>query len=186
MYTDYDYTELFSSLGSNFIPLALTVLFFVGLFKLFEKAGEPGWKAIIPFYNTYTLCKISKCTKLFFLKLVSDILGGISLAISLAYLLMYCIDSLSTHPEDNWFIVFLIVFAIACLFGLVSFITWIFISINLTKAFGVSGAVVFALIFARRLTIFILGIMDSVEYQYTDKTKSEPEYIFDEKHVSII
>ena len=42
----------------------LTVLFFVlttiGLWKLFEKAGTPGWVILIPFYNFYIWLKIIK------------------------------------------------------------------------------------------------------------------------------
>ena len=33
------------------------VLMAVGLWKMFEKAGEPGWTGIIPFYNQYKLCE---------------------------------------------------------------------------------------------------------------------------------
>ncbi len=29
----------------------------VGLYKMFEKAGEPGWAGFIPFYNKYKLCE---------------------------------------------------------------------------------------------------------------------------------
>ena len=29
------------------------------MWKIFEKAGEPGWAAIIPFYNAYVLFKIT-------------------------------------------------------------------------------------------------------------------------------
>ena len=29
----------------------------VGLWKMFEKAGEPGWIGFVPFYNTYKLCE---------------------------------------------------------------------------------------------------------------------------------
>ncbi|WP_175956865.1 DUF5684 domain-containing protein [Schaalia sp. Marseille-Q2122] len=39
--------------------LIATVLSIVGMWKLFEKAGEPGWAAIIPFYNAYILVKIA-------------------------------------------------------------------------------------------------------------------------------
>ena len=28
----------------------------VGMWKMFEKAGEPGWPALIPFYNMYKFC----------------------------------------------------------------------------------------------------------------------------------
>ena len=40
------------------IQLALTVLVIAGMWKVFEKAGEPGWAAIIPIYNLYILTKI--------------------------------------------------------------------------------------------------------------------------------
>src|SRR5580700_339654 len=33
---------------------------FAGLYKIFEKAGEKGWKAIIPIYNYYVWLKILK------------------------------------------------------------------------------------------------------------------------------
>ena len=31
----------------------------VGMWKMFEKAGEPGWPALIPFYNLYKFCTIT-------------------------------------------------------------------------------------------------------------------------------
>jgi hypothetical protein len=31
----------------------------VALWKVFEKAGQPGWAAIIPFYNFYILLKVA-------------------------------------------------------------------------------------------------------------------------------
>ena len=40
------------------IYLALIVLGVVGFWKVFTKAGEEGWKSIIPIYNVYTLLKI--------------------------------------------------------------------------------------------------------------------------------
>jgi len=42
-----------------FVTLGLIVLIFVGLWKVFEKAGKPGWAAIIPIYNLYVLVKVS-------------------------------------------------------------------------------------------------------------------------------
>lgn len=39
--------------------LALIVLSVVALWKVFTKAGEEGWKSLIPFYNTYTLFRIA-------------------------------------------------------------------------------------------------------------------------------
>lgn len=39
--------------------LAVTIVSFAGLWKTFEKAGEPGWAAIVPIYNLYIMVKIS-------------------------------------------------------------------------------------------------------------------------------
>lgn len=35
------------------------VLLAIAYWKIFEKAGEPGWKALIPFYNTYSQYKFT-------------------------------------------------------------------------------------------------------------------------------
>lgn len=43
---------------SIILYLAVVVLLIIGWWKLFTKAGEPGWKSIIPIYNVYTFCKI--------------------------------------------------------------------------------------------------------------------------------
>ncbi|MGH3734270.1 MAG: DUF5684 domain-containing protein [Micromonosporaceae bacterium] len=40
------------------VYLALIVLMIAGLWKIFSKAGEPGWAAIIPIYNLVVLLKI--------------------------------------------------------------------------------------------------------------------------------
>lgn len=42
-----------------FVTLGGIVLLFAGLWKVFEKAGKPGWAGIIPIYNLYVLVKIS-------------------------------------------------------------------------------------------------------------------------------
>lgn len=42
----------------SLIGLAIAIVSIIGMWKMFTKAGEEGWKAIIPVYNVYTLCKI--------------------------------------------------------------------------------------------------------------------------------
>jgi len=39
--------------------LAVAAVFITGMWKTFEKAGQPGWAAIIPFYNIYILTQIA-------------------------------------------------------------------------------------------------------------------------------
>ncbi len=38
--------------------LVLSIIVIVSIWKIFEKAGKPGWAAIIPIYNMYVLLKI--------------------------------------------------------------------------------------------------------------------------------
>jgi hypothetical protein len=47
---------------SAFIPIlivtwVLAIVGIVAMWKVFTKAGQPGWAAIVPFYNTYVLLK---------------------------------------------------------------------------------------------------------------------------------
>jgi hypothetical protein len=41
------------------IELAIAILVIAGFWKVFEKAGHPGWAAIVPIYNLYILCKVA-------------------------------------------------------------------------------------------------------------------------------
>lgn len=40
------------------VLFAVAIVVIIGWWKMFEKAGEPGWKAIIPIYNLVVLLKI--------------------------------------------------------------------------------------------------------------------------------
>jgi len=70
-YSTYDYTTTTTTSDANaglaagmmliiFLAIAVfVVIAVVGMWKLFEKAGEQGWKALIPVYNTWILMEIS-------------------------------------------------------------------------------------------------------------------------------
>jgi hypothetical protein len=47
------------ALFMGLVYLALLVLVIAGMWKMFEKAGQPGWGAIVPIYNLYLLLKIA-------------------------------------------------------------------------------------------------------------------------------
>ena len=52
--------ELSVNIGTVLFSLPIIMGYFLGLWKLFEKAGRLGWEAIIPFYNIYILIKITE------------------------------------------------------------------------------------------------------------------------------
>jgi hypothetical protein len=41
------------------IALAVAILMIVAMWKIFAKAGRPGWASLIPFYNIYVLLEIA-------------------------------------------------------------------------------------------------------------------------------
>ena len=41
------------------LVLAIGIVAIIGMWKMFSKAGKPGWGAIIPFYNMYCLFDIA-------------------------------------------------------------------------------------------------------------------------------
>ena len=55
----YSYSTYSSSPIVNIITLVLCVLAIAGAWKVFVKAGIPGWHSLIPILNTYDICKIA-------------------------------------------------------------------------------------------------------------------------------
>jgi hypothetical protein len=41
------------------IYLAFLIFMIVAMWKVFTKAGQPGWAILIPIYNLYVMCKIA-------------------------------------------------------------------------------------------------------------------------------
>ncbi len=41
------------------VQVAIVVLAIAGMWATFAKAGQPGWGAIVPFYNMYLMCKVA-------------------------------------------------------------------------------------------------------------------------------
>lgn len=54
MYSDYYLRQLMSAgAGFIFFLLAIVVVLIVAQWKIFVKAGKPGWASIVPFYSSY-------------------------------------------------------------------------------------------------------------------------------------
>lgn len=66
---------------SGLIGLAFAVLAIVGMWKIFTKAGEPGWYSIIPIWNTIVMIKIVGRPMWWFLLLFVPIVNIVILVI---------------------------------------------------------------------------------------------------------
>ena len=77
-----DFSMYLPSQASLIFSVAILVLTAVILYKLFEKAGVPSWKALIPFYNIFTLYEISWGNGFYCLLLLIPIVNFIAMAIT--------------------------------------------------------------------------------------------------------
>ena len=82
----------------------LVILSIVILWRIFTKAGEAGWKSIIPIYNTYTLFKIADgCGWKFLLLLIP--------VVNIIFSIILCIDLARAFGKSDAFAVGLIFFS---------------------------------------------------------------------------
>lgn len=169
---DYEtFYEVFSTgtyFVSNMISLATSILTIIALWKIYAKANEPGWAALIPFYNQYVLYKISGKKKLFWAYL------GITIGMVVFYigfivaLVGFVGIGLTPHYNSDKFAGFGVAF-ILCLIGVFAcaiavFIIKIFQCIGLVKNFGLSGGYTVGLIFVPVVFYCIIAFSNKIQY----------------------
>jgi hypothetical protein len=118
---------LFAVLGSMMLVfLAIFVVFVIGGWKVFTKAGQPGWAIIIPIYNIYILLTIvgrpAWWIILFFIPIANIVVG-----------LLVAIDLAKSFGQST-------VFGIVLLF-LFSFIGWLVLGFGNYKYVGPGAAI---------------------------------------------
>lgn len=59
------------------VSLVLAIIMIVAYWKIFNKFGEPGWKALIPVYNGYILLKYSWNPTMFWVVLIGAFVTNI-------------------------------------------------------------------------------------------------------------
>ena len=180
MYSNYnfdyfDYASVFSAMAGLFIfigiiSLAITVLFIIALWKMFEKAGEPGWAALIPFYNTYVLFKISWGNGWYFLlSVIPAILYEIVYIGFFAGIITGIINHGIDNSYDNAFAASMASSAIGMSF--IMFVLWagmlavnIILCIKLARVFGQSGGFACGLFFLGIIFYCIIAFSKNIRY----------------------
>ena len=124
------------------IALVIWILLVIAQWKIFTKAGEKGWKALIPIYNLYIYCKIIGISfwKWFVALLVLSLVG--SLAAKVVWLSI--IASIASF--------------------VVSIILAVLMARNAAKAFGKGTGFAVGLFFLPNIFQLILGF-GSAEYK---------------------
>ena len=109
------------------ISLGVTALHFVNLWKIFKKAGKPGWYGIIPFYNMFALANIGDTNIIWpIVSVASPVLSFIvSFAVSFG-MEVFKIDYNIVNP---------ILSLLTLLFSILSLVANFIMMINLAKKF---------------------------------------------------
>ena len=141
------------------VVITCTVLYVVGLWKTFKKAGKKGWEAIIPFYNQWVLVKISGCVWWFFIIIIFSSL--------MTYKFTYNFNdniTLSINSFDS-------------IFTLISLFTLYLVNYNISKKFNKDYLFAIGLTFLPFIFYPILGLGKS---EYNKKIKVSPYGVFKE------
>ncbi|MBQ2659960.1 hypothetical protein IJF86_00840 [Candidatus Saccharibacteria bacterium] len=122
------------------ISLAVYVLIIIAEWKIFTKAGEKGWKSLIPFYNLYIVFKLFWETKWFWITI------GVTFGASLLASCMASIDGAAG-------------FVSLLTFGgsVFSIIVSIMLTHRMSKSFGHGAGFTCGLIFLPVIFTLILG-----------------------------
>lgn len=154
------------SLFSNLIQLAVTIFMCVVMWKIFVKAGEEGWKYLIPFYGRYVECKIIGKKWLFVVELLLVPVMFISLMVSIIGFMLGMVAAFESGNSETAFaiaLIGLIVFGITCIISLALNIVY---SHNLSKAFGKGTGFTIGLIFLPTIFKAIIAFSPSIQYVY--------------------
>ncbi|MDO4546246.1 MAG: DUF5684 domain-containing protein [Bacillota bacterium] len=144
LYQDLSASNSSYSLVSMCVSLAILIIAIVSFWNIFKKAGQPGWKAVIPFYNTYIVFKISWKAAWFALEMIFALAG--------TALLSYSAISLFEDPAGgaSLFLVSLLLLFIGIIIGVV-------LNFKLSRAFGHGAGYGLGLTFFYPIFLLILA-----------------------------
>ena len=135
------------------------ILVAIATWRIFKKAGEPGWKSLIPIYNLYIMYKIVGMRTWFWLTLAISIIASIvwSLDGSLAVITYGTADELAAFDWANH------IPSVVALF--VTFVVGIWVSVlfnwRTSKAFGHGVGYFIGLLFLQPIFWLIIGFGSS-------------------------
>ena len=168
--------------------LAIGALTIVSLWHCFKKAGEKGWKALIPFYNYYTLYKISGMKGsfvvvnilVFCFDKVKDIVKYI-LQMSIAnYISSNSYMNTLTSSEiiknagaQSLYNIFMIISIIVVGLEIAELVVMIIMDVKFCKAFGLGGGYIALMILVPVVCLPIVAFNKNIKYVGNKNDKND-------------
>ena len=155
-YYSYYYSANYDAgLGAGYyISIGIVgILSIIAWWRIFAKAGEKGWKAIIPFYNMYVMYKLFWKVAIFIVMLVLSTLAVIGYII-----VIYGIVAAFYSGSSGMFMAGVLLL-VAC--AIVALVLQIIFYNKLAKAFGHGAGFTVGLIFLNVIFLLILAFGSS-------------------------
>lgn len=141
------------------IALAAVVTTIIGEWKVFEKAGKPGWAAIVPLYNSYVIYQLGGFPPLLML---------LNVGVSVLAFISGFFNGFLEYYEEVWAIS-IIFSGILSLASLALTVVEVLTSINIAKKFGKSELYGFGLAFLPFVFYMMLGLDKKAVYNESIK-----------------
>ncbi|SKB79775.1 hypothetical protein SAMN06296386_105221 [Lachnospiraceae bacterium] len=155
------------------MAIGMIVINCIGAWKMFVKAGEEGWKCLIPFYNIVVWGKILKREDIAKTRLIVTVIGVAIISVSLGILALMTlsgVDENSVILFIGWYIPY-ITGLLALILGKVFLYLmrcYIFEAYNVPKLF------ILMFMFLPGIAYFVIGIKKEYSYQYAVQTFDQP------------
>ncbi|MBR3368615.1 hypothetical protein IKG45_02370 [Candidatus Saccharibacteria bacterium] len=164
-----------SSMFSNLFSLATAILVIIGTWKILEKAGEQGWKALIPFYNSYTLYKVFWEKKWFWISLIPVALTTIGVVALIGFGVMAFVFANGSSSSNSFVatgIISIIGAVLLMIAGMIfQFVLSVILNVKIAKAFGKTGGFAVGLILLAPIFYMILGCSKDIKYIKSKEAK---------------
>lgn len=148
------------SMVVNIASIAITVFTIVCMWKVFTKAGEGGWKILIPIYNVYIQFKIANAKKRFWACFLLTLAIPVILATMIEGII-YEMQMLGACIIDNDRAIRLLAILIL---ALVVYIINVTVNFSMAKAFGLPGIFGLGLWLLPFIFYAIIAFSGSIQY----------------------
>lgn len=143
----------------SLLALAAGIVTIIGRWKVFEKAGKPGWASIVPFYNTYITYELGDFPPLLVL---------LSVGVSLISFGTGFVNGISEY-YDGLMILSLVLNGILSIASLALTIIEVIVHINIAQKFNKSALYGLGLAFLPFIFYMMLGLDKNAVYTETKK-----------------
>ena len=153
------------------ISIGIAVVKTIAMWKLFEKAGEPGWKSLIPFYNFFEMTRLA--TGKYTIAIVYCVL---IVPYMICYMLGSFMQAFSDGENAGVLATSLILVGVSMLALLAIYVLFAYINYKFAQSYGKSTGFCIAMIFLSTIMTVVMGFDRNTYYVGPNGIQEEKYY----------